>query len=432
LLSDSLTLLYFAILLNESAKMINFEKFELSNGLKVLVHHDASTPMAVLNVIYDVGAKDENPQKTGFAHLFEHLMFGGSINIADFETPLQLAGGENNAFTTNDLTNYYSQLPAENIETAFWLESDRMLSLAFSEKNLEVQRKVVAEEFKEHYINKPYADVWFKMRELAYTVHPYRWMTIGKELSHIEHAELPDVKNFFFKHYRPVNAVLVAAGNIKVDAVHQLAEKWFAGIPAGEKYIRQLPVEPKQNAPRKLEVRADVPLDALYKCYHMASRTDNNYYTTDLITEVLGGGSSSRLHQALVKEQKLFSNIDCYHTGSVDAGLVVIEGKLIKGIAMEAADKAIEEELVKIKAEKINDKELTKVKNKTESAILFEDMSVMNRATNLAMYELLGDANMMNTELEKYQAVTAENMLSISQQVLDQNNSNTIFYYSNN
>jgi zinc protease len=412
--------------------MINFEKFQLKNGLRLLVHRDESTPMAVLNVLYDVGARDESPEKTGFAHLFEHLMFGGSTNISDFETPLQLAGGENNAFTTNDLTNYYIQLPAENIETAFWLESDRMLSLAFSEKSLEVQRKVVSEEFKEHYINKPYGDVWFKMRELAYKVHPYRWMTIGKELSHIEHAQLNDVKNFFYKHYRPVNAILVVAGNVQTESIYQLAEKWFGSIPSGEKYERQLPLEPKQTAARKLEVKADVPLDALYKCYHMGTRLDKNYYTVDLLTEVLGEGDSSRLHQALIKEKKLFSHIESYHTGSTDAGLVVIEGKLIKGVRMDEADKAIEEELNKLKTERITDKELVKVKNKTESAILFEDMSVMNRATNLAMYELLGDANMMNTELDKYQAVTTENLLTASQQIFDPNNSNTLYYYSNN
>ncbi|PWT77122.1 MAG: peptidase M16 [Bacteroidetes bacterium] len=412
--------------------MIQFHKTQLGNGLRVLVHPDPSTPMAVLDVIYDVGAKDENPLKTGFAHLFEHLMFGGSVNIEDFETPLQLAGGENNAFTTNDLTNYYIQLPAENIETAFWLESDRMLSLAFSKKSLEVQRKVVCEEFKEHYINKPYGDVWFKIRELAYTVHPYKWMTIGKELSHIENAQLTDVKEFFFKHYRPVNAVVVIAGNIQPEQGFQLAEKWFGPIPKGEKYIRNLPVEPGQKAARKLEVKGDVPLDALYKFYHMSNRTDDRYYSTDLITEVLGGGGSSRLHQVLVKEKKLFSNIECYHTGSVDAGLAVIEGKLIKGVKLEDADQAVDDEIKKMKNEKVESKELTKVKNKTESAILFEDMSVMNRATNLAMYELLGDANMMNTELEKYQSVTAENILSTSQEVFDDKNSNTIYYHRNN
>ena len=254
--------------------MIKFERFQLQNGLRVLVHEDHSTPMVVVNVLYDVGARDEDPNKTGFAHLFEHLMFGGSVHIGDFETPLQLAGGENNAYTTNDFTNYYIQLPAENIETAFWLESDRMLSLAFNEKSLEVQRKVVVEEFKEHYINKPYGDVWFKMRQLAYKEHPYRWMTIGSELSHIEQARLEDVKQFFFKYYRPANAILVVAGKVGAAQVKELAEKWFGNIPAGEKYSRDLPREPRQHEVRRLEVKADVPLDALYKCYHMASRTE--------------------------------------------------------------------------------------------------------------------------------------------------------------
>jgi zinc protease len=410
--------------------MIKYDRFELPNGLRVLVHEDASTPMVVVNVLYDVGARDEDPKKTGFAHLFEHLMFGGSVNIEDFETPLQLAGGENNAYTTNDFTNYYIQLPAENIETAFWLESDRMLSLAFSEKSLEVQRKVVMEEFKEHYINKPYGDVWFKLRELTYKQHPYRWMTIGSALSHIEEARLGDVKDFFFKYYRPANAILVVAGKVTTTQVRALAEKWFGDIPSGVKYQRRLPQEPKQHEARKLTVKAQVPLDALYKCYPMAARTEPGYYVADLLTEVLGGGGSSRLHQSLIKEKKLFSQIECYHTGSNDPGLVVIEGKLIKGVSMEAADQAVEEELTKLQAGLISEKELDKVKNKTESAIVFEDMSVMNRANSLAIYELLGDVDMMNTELEKYRAVTAEEMLATSRQLFDPLNSNTLYYYS--
>ena len=371
-------------------------------------------------------------ERTGFAHLFEHLMFGGSVNIKDFESPLLMAGGENNAFTTNDLTNYYIQLPAENIETACWLESDRMISLAFSEKSLDVQRKVVCEEFKEHYINRPYGDVAFKMRELAYKEHPYRWMTIGQELSHIENAKLADVKAFFFKHYNPSNAIVVMAGNIQTDRALALAEKWFGNIPAGEKYIRQLPVEPKQQSARHLEVKADVPLDALYKAFHVGSRTDPSYYAMDLIGELLGGGGSSRLFQTLVKEKKLFSNIECYHFGSSDPGLLLIEGKLIKGTSMNIADQAIREELDKLITTTIDEKELMKVKNKTESAILFEDMSLMNRASNLAMYELMGDVAFMNTELNKYLEVTAGDIRKLSASIFDEKNSNSLFYYSNN
>ena len=412
--------------------MVNFERFSLSNGLRVIVHQDTSTPMAVVNVMYDVGARDEDPSRTGFAHLFEHLMFGGSVNIPVYDEPLQMAGGENNAYTTNDLTNYYIQLPAENLETAFWLESDRMLSLAFTDNSLEVQRKVVCEEFKEHYLNKPYGDVWHKMRELAYQTHPYRWMTIGKELSHIETAQLQDVKDFFFKHYRPVNAILVVAGNVTTDQVRQLAEKWFGPIESGTKYERNLPSEPAQGSPRKLEVQAEVPLDALYKCWHIFPRMDHRYYISDLITEILSGGGSSRLFQALVKEKKLFSNIECYHFGTVDAGLLTIEGKLVKGVTMEAAEDAISMELERLKNEPVAEAELQKVKNKTESMISFEDMSVMNRANSLAFYELLGDASLMNTELDRYNRVTVEEVQKLSREVFTEENCSTLWYRSKN
>jgi zinc protease len=410
--------------------MIHYNKFTLANGLRVIVHEDHTTPMAVVNVMYDVGARDEDPAKTGFAHLFEHLMFGGSINIPDYDEPLQMAGGENNAFTTSDLTNYYITLPAENIETAFWLESDRMLSLAFDEKSLDVQRKVVSEEFKEHYINKPYGDVWHKMRDLAYTTHPYKWMTIGKELSHIEDARLEDVKAFFFKYYRPVNAILVVGGHVTLDQVKALAEKWFGDIPAGEKIPRKLPVEPKQTAAHKLEVKANVPLDALYKCYHMPGRVEKQYYAVDLISDILGGGASSRLNQVLVKEKKLFSNIDCYHFGTLDAGLLTIEGKLVKGVKMKDAEKAVQIEIDKVLQEIIPERELQKVKNRVESMLAFEDMELLNRANNLAFYELMGDAELMNKEFSNYEAITTADLHREAQQLFDEKNSNTIYYYA--
>jgi zinc protease len=408
--------------------MIQFSRFVLPNGLRVLVHEDASTPMAVVNVLYDVGARDEDPSRTGFAHLFEHLMFGGSINIPEYDDELQKAGGENNAYTTNDLTNYYCQLPTANIETAFWLESDRMVSLAFSKKSLDVQRKVVSEEFKEHYINKPYGDVWFKMRELAYEKHPYRWMTIGQELSHIEKASLTDVKEFFRKHYTPSNAILVVAGNIVAEQVYELTEKWFGDIPAGVKYERVLPQEEPQTGPKRLDITADVPVDAFLKTWHMPSRMDPRYYAVDLITDILGSGASSRLFQAMVKEQQLFTNIDCYHYGSTDAGLICIDGKLAKGVSLEAAEAAVDALLDTLKKDGISVSELEKVKNKTESTMAFEDMSVMNRAASLAYYELLGDANLMNTELSKYEAVTAAEIQAECQVIFDENNSHTLYY----
>ncbi|MCC7523823.1 MAG: insulinase family protein [Chitinophagaceae bacterium] len=411
--------------------MIQFEQFELANGLRVIVHEDHSTPMAVVNVMYDVGARDEDAAKTGFAHLFEHLMFGGSVNIPSYDEPLQRAGGENNAYTTNDLTNYYCQLPAENIETAFWLESDRMLSLAFDEKSLEVQRKVVCEEFKEHYLNKPYGDVWHKMRNLAFIRHPYRWMTIGAELSHIENATLEDVKAFFYKHYRPVNAILTVAGHVKTAQVQELAEKWFGDIPSGERYIRRLPQEPVQTSPRKQEIHANVPVDAFYKSWHICSRSDSRYYATDLLTEVLSGGGSSRLFQSLVKEKQIFSNIGCYHFGSMDAGLVTIEGKLVKGVKMEDVEAAVESELQKIKDTTVDEKELRKVKNKTESLITFEDMSLMNRAGSLSFYTLMGNTNMINEELDRFQQVSAAALRHEAETVFDNNNSSVLYYFGN-
>jgi predicted Zn-dependent peptidase len=408
--------------------MTRFERFTLGNGLRVLVHQDMSTPMAVVNVLYDVGARDEDPSRTGFAHLFEHLMFGGSVNIPEYDDPMQLAGGENNAYTTNDLTNYYCQLPAENMETAFWLESDRMLSLAFSEKSLDVQRKVVCEEFREHYLNKPYGDAWMIVRELAYKVHPYRWMTIGRELSHIEEARLSDVKNFFLKHYSPANAILVVAGNVYVDQVRALSEKWFGGIPSGERYHRNLPQEPEQTAPRRMELKAKVPLDAFYKSWHMGARNESRYYAADLATDMLGGGTSSRLYESLVKDKKLFSNIECYHLGSHDSGLLSIEGKIVKGVDIRRAEEAVDEEIGKMTASAVDAKELEKVKNKTESMMAFEDMNVMNRASSLAYYELLGDAGMIDTELERYRAVTAEAILEECRKVFREENSSTLYY----
>jgi len=410
--------------------MVHFEKFVLDNGLRVIVHEDKTTPMAVLDVMYDVGARDEDPQHTGFAHLFEHLMFGGSIHIESYDEPLQMAGGENNAYTTNDLTNYYCQLPAENIETAFWLESDRMYSLAFNENSLEVQRKVVSEEFKEHYINKPYGDVWHKLRELCYKEHPYKWMTIGQELSHIENAKLQEVKDFFFEHYTPCNAILTVAGNVTVAQVKELAQKWFGDIPAGKKYVRKIKQEPVQKEPRIMEVAESVPLDALYKCWHISARLDKRYYTIEVISELLGGGTSSRLFQSLVKEQQLFSNIECSTSGSIDPGLLCIDGKLLKGVSLEKAENAVIAELEKLKTQLISEEELQKIKNKTESMLAFEDISLMNRANSLANYELLGDANLMNTELQSYQAVTSEEILEECRLIFTDNNCCTLFYRS--
>ncbi len=408
--------------------MVDFKRFTLSNGLKVLVHEDATTPMAVLNILYDVGARDENPEQTGFAHLFEHLMFGGSVNIPNYDEPLQRVGGENNAFTSNDITNYYITLPAENIETAFWLESDRMLSLAFSEKSLETQINVVSEEFKQRYLNQPYGDVWLKLRPLAYKKHAYRWATIGKELSHIEDAKMADVKAFFNKHYNPQNAILVVGGNVKTEDVKKLAEKWFEPIPSGDKYERNLPQEDKQNEARTETVKANVPLNAIYVAFKMPGRLSNDYYAFDLLSDILSGGKSSRLHNSLLKEQQLFSDINAYISSSLDPGLFIVEGKLVEGVSIEKAETAIWEELEKIKSELVGANELTKVKNKVESVLVFSEMSLLDKAMNLAYYELLGDADILNQEAAKYLEVEAEDIKRISSETFDKNSSSTLYY----
>ena len=405
-----------------------FERFTLENGLRVLVHQDATTPMVAVNVLYDVGARDEDPQRTGFAHLFEHLMFGGSVNIPEYDEPLQMAGGENNAYTTNDLTNYYIQIPKQNMETAFWLESDRMLSLAFSPQSLETQRKVVSEEFKEHYLNKPYGDAWQHLRALAYHVHPYQWMTIGKNLQQIEEARLEDVKAFFAQHYCPVNAILCVAGNVSVEEVRTLAATWFGTIPPGPKYTRSLPAEPKQDAPRHATVMADVPADALYKVWHMTGRLSQPYYAADLITEIMGNGYASRLYQRLVKERQLFSSISCYHTGSLDPGLMVVEGKVSDGISIEDADAAVEAEMQLLMNEGVTTDELHKAKNKIAAMIEFEDMSLLNRANNLAFYELLGNAALINEEPARYEAVTADALRETARNILAPENGSTLYY----
>ncbi len=408
--------------------MIQFDKFTLDNGLRVIVHQDTTTPMLAVNLLYDVGARDENPEMTGFAHLFEHLMFGGSVNIPEYDTPLQMAGGENNAYTTNDITNYYVQLPKQNIETALWLESDRLLSLAFSKKSLDVQRKVVCEEFKEHYINKPYGDAWKHLRALAYKQHPYQWMTIGKELKHVEDAQLEDVKNFFFKHYRPLNAILCIAGNVSIDEVKALANKWFGDIAAGEKYVRNLPKEPEQKAARTETLVRDVPYDALYKAWHIPARLEKGYHESDLITEIMGNGYASRLYQSLVKEQQIFSGINCYHTGSLDAGLIVVEGKVKEGKTLEAANDAVKEQINILLSNGITEDELQKAKNKIEAMIAFEDMSILSRANNLAFYELLGDAALINDELNQYQQVSADSLLAMAKHIFRDENENTLLY----
>ena len=410
--------------------MIDFERFTLANGLKVIVHRDTSTPMACVNILYDVGARDEDPERTGFAHLFEHLMFGGSVNIPEYDTPLQVAGGENNAFTSNDITNYYLTLPAVNLEVAFWLESDRMLSLAFSEKSLEVQRNVVIEEFKQSYLNQPYGDIWLEIPKLAYKVHPYLWPTIGKNIDHIKYAVMEDVKAFFKKFYCPNNAILVVTGNVTVEEVKRLCEKWFAPIPMGNPPKRNLPVEPPQTEARMLVLERDVPASAIYKVYHMGKRADKSFYTMELLADILTDGNASRLYVELVKTQKLFSEINAFTYESLDPGVFIVTGKLLDGVTLEQADAAIQKEIAKLLVAEVQKDELEKAKNKVEAQHVFAEISILNKAMNLAMFELLGDANDANKEVEKFFGVSEKDILNEAIAELKESNCSTLYYRS--
>ncbi|MBD0259357.1 MAG: insulinase family protein [Cytophagales bacterium] len=408
--------------------MIHYKHFTLDNGLRVYVHEDHTTPIAAVNILYNVGSKDEDERKTGFAHLFEHLMFGGSKHVPVYDEPLQRVGGENNAFTSPDITNYYITLPAVNLETAFWLESDRMMSLSFDPRVLEVQRKVVVEEFKQRYLNQPYGDVWLRLRPLTYKVHPYRWATIGKEISHIEDATMDDVRAFFYKYYLPNNAILVVAGPVQVDDIKRLTQKWFGPIPAGTPYRRQLPQEPEQREARTVETEAAVPLDAIYKAFHMPAKTDNDYFAADLMTDLLGRGKSSRLYERLVKEAKLFNNVNAYVTGSADPGLVVIQGQLNGGVTIEQGEAELNAILEEIVQEGVPAAELTKVKNQAESTLVFSEVEMLNRAMNLAFYANLGDPEEVNQEGEKLQAVTPDEVQRMAKRILRPTNTSTLYY----
>jgi len=384
--------------------------------------------MVAMDVCYNVGSRDEHPDRTGFAHLFEHLMFGGSKNIPVYDEPLQKAGGDNNAFTSNDLTNYYLTLPKNNIETGFWLESDRMLELAFSKKSLEVQRNVVIEEFKQRYLNQPYGDVWPLLRQLAYKVHPYQWPTIGREISHIEKATMQQVKDFFFTHYAPDNAVLVVTGNVEFDQMVKLAERWFGPIPARDVKPRNLPAEPVQTELREQTVFRDVPNDMIYMAYHMAGRLESDYYTTDLISDVLSNGNSSRMYQNLVQKEKLFAELDAYLSGDYEPGLFIVSGKPSNGVSLETARKAIERELDRMKQDRVSEYELSKVKNKLEANIEYSEMSYLTKAMNLATNEVLQDAGLINSQVQLYQSVTVSDIQEFSKQLFRTENCSVLNY----
>ncbi len=408
--------------------MLQINKHTLANGLKLVHNRDVSTQMVALNVLYQVGARDEHPDHTGFAHLFEHLMFGGSQNIPDYDMPLQLAGGENNAWTNNDITNYYLTVPKQNVEIGFWLESDRMLCLDFSSKSLEVQRGVVMEEFKQRCLNRPYGDTGHLLRPLVYKEHPYQWPTIGKELNHIAQATLQEVEDFFFSFYAPNNAILAVTGNITFEEAVRLAEKWFGPIPRRELKKRNLPAEPQQTEERRLTVERNVPIESLYMAFRMCDRMHPDYYAYDILSDILSNGRSSRLIQHLVHDRQIFSSIDAHISGSIDAGLFHITGKPANGVSLEDAEKAVWEELQIISNELIDEEELEKVKNKFESTQIFGNLNYLNVATNLAWFEMLSRAEDMDKEVENYRAVTSQQLMDVARKAFTRTNYSVLIY----
>ena len=412
--------------------MITVNKYQFLNGLRLLHHADSNTRMVAINLLYDVGARDESPDCTGFAHLFEHLMFGGSLHIPDFDTALQKAGGENNAWTRNDITNYYTIVPRQNVETAFWLESDRMLGLDFSQHSLDVQKAVVMEEFKQRTLNQPYGDIPAIIRELAYREHPYRWPVIGRDISHIEKATLEDVRSFFYNHYAPNNAILAVVGDISFEEALRLSEKWFSPIEKRNIAPRCILPEPEQEAPRYKEVVRDIPSDAIVKAYHMGRRCDADYQTCDLMSDILSNGRSSRLFRRLVMEKSLFTSIDASITGDIDAGLFLINGRLNQGVSLQQADEAIEEELGRLCRESASEQEISKMVHKFETGYLFSNLSYVDKAANLSYFELIDAAESIDREVEKYYRITPESLQKTAQAVFRANNMSTLYYKAQN
>ena len=413
--------------------MIKYKTFTLDNGLRLIVHKDKNVQIAISNILYDVGSRDELPHKTGFAHLFEHLMFGGSKHIDNFDEPLEQVGGSSNAFTSHDITNYYNILPAQNIETSFWLESDRMFQLSFKEDVLEVQRKVVIEEFKQNYLNQPYGDIWLRLLPLCYKIHPYRWDTIGKDISHIEKITLEDVKTFFYQHYCPDNAILVVSGNVDSDKIYALTQKWFGNIPPSKTpYLRNLPVEPTQTAKQACEIRQRVPSDLIIKGYHTCNRLSKNYHPTLLLSDILGRGNTSLLYKNLIEDKKLFTLIETFTTGSLDEGLLIIDGRLAKGVTFEQAEEAIDKEITKVLEGDCKAKMLQKAQNHRLTDSVYKKLKLLNSTMELAYYTLLGDTNLINTTGNKIEQVTLEQVHAVAQSILKIENSNVMYYYADN
>ena len=408
--------------------MIKYQHTKLNNGLEVISNRDSASRLVAVNILYKVGARNEDPNCTGLAHLFEHLMFRGTHNVPDFDTPIQMACGENNAFTNNDYTDFYITLPKDNIETALWLESDRMCGLNLSEQACDIEKRVVIEEFRQRYLNQPYGDLNMLLRQMVYTSHPYRWATIGLKPEHIADAPLESIRRFYNNFYHPSNAILSVSGDINADRVFELADKWFGGIPDTPYDIPAIPVEPKQTEARRLEVERDVPATTIVIAFHMGNRLSKDFFLGDITSDLLAGGDSARLYEHLIKGKKLFTSVNAYISGDVDEGMFVFTGQLLPTTSEQEAEAAFWEEMELLSNGEIGDYELEKVKNKFEANTLFGELNVMNKAMNLGYYSMIGDLPLINREIEIYRSLSKTEIADFARRTFQKENSSTLIY----
>ena len=408
--------------------MIKYQQKRLANGLTILVNRDSASKLAAVNILYCVGARNEAEDKTGFAHLFEHLMFRGTHRVPDFDVPVQMACGENNAYTNNDYTDFYITLPKENLSTALWLESDRMRNLNISEEACRTEKQVVIEEFKQRYLNQPYGDEQLLLRDLAYKRHPYRWATIGISPEHIERATLDDVRAFYDMHYRPSRAILSISADMPEEKMIRLAEEYFADIEDSGVEIAPIEQEPEQTEARRLEVEREVPATDITIAFHMGDRMSRDFFLGDLTSDLLSGGESSRMVNRLIKQRGLFTSVNAYITGSIDAGLFVIKGRLMPETSEQEAETALWEELRDLMTGEISDYELEKVKNKFEANMLMGEINVMNKAMNLGFYAMTGDITLINREAEIYRSLSRDEVHDFARRIFVEKNSSTLIY----
>ncbi len=419
----------FCVVFDYLCLMINYRERILSNGLRVVVGRDHSSKLAAVNILYCVGARNENPEQTGFAHLFEHLMFKGTEQFPSFDAIVQSASGENNAFTNSDYTDFYITLPKVSVKLALALEADRMRGLRLTDETLETEKRVVIEEYKQRYLNQPYGDLMMLVRDMCYKTHPYRWATIGLSPDHIASATMEQVRHFYNRFYRPSNAILSICADIDEEEMFEMCEEFFGGVESHDTPLEvSLPVEAQQSEARRVEVERDVPATYIVIAFHIGGRTSDDFFVADVVSDLLAGGDSGRLHQRLVKEQGLMSSVNAYLSGDIDPGLFFFTGQLLPDVEVERAEEAIWEQIELLKTEAASDYEMEKVKNKFEANTLFGEINVMNKAMNMGFYKMTGDLSLINREVDIYREITQPQIQELSSRLFTRERSNTLIY----